>query len=149
MCYMTLLSTTSVADLSLRNNEIVRFSAELPGIPEQKYLAFPRKWFVGSQSGCSCSFRHLCAGSIDLGFGEPEDWFPEEASDIEATRQVATVIRALVESGESVDCVDAWAHGQLDAPPLEAQINVSLADVSDTSFRFFENHRFTFLNHVA
>lgn len=148
MCYMTLLSTTSTDDLSLANNDLVRFSQELPGIPEEKYLVFPRKWFVGSKSGCSCSFRHLYVSSVVLGFGEPEDWFPEEASDVEATRQVIAAVRALVEKGHSVDLVDIWTHGQDEAGPLDGEVDVNLREVADASFRFFENHRFTFSNRI-
>ena len=66
--------------------------------------------------------RHLCVSSVELGFGEPEEWFPEEASDIEATKQVAATIRALVTEGAKVDCVDAWAHELMDAAPLGGDI---------------------------
>ena len=48
---------------------------------------------VGSKSGCSCTFRHLY--SIELGFGEPVDWYPEEPDAIEATIQLASTIRRL------------------------------------------------------
>lgn len=146
MCYMILLSTTSTDDLSIGNNELVSFTAALPGIPEEQYLAFPNKWFIGSRSGCSCSFRHLYISSVELGFSEPVDWYPEEAADVEATRQVIAVIRSLVAKGEKVDCVDAWAHGQPLAAALVGEVDVDLGKVGDASFRFFENHRFTFHN---
>jgi hypothetical protein len=149
MCYMTVLSTTSGDDLARHNNELVQFSRELPGIPEEKYLAFPYKWFIGSKSGCSCSFRHLCKESIELGFTIPVDWYHEEESDIEATRQVCAAIRTLVTTGTQVDAVDAWAHGQTEAAPLNDTIEVNLAKVSDDTFRFFENYRFVFSNHAT
>ncbi|MDD5271596.1 MAG: hypothetical protein PHU14_02640 [Methylovulum sp.] len=143
---MTLLSTTAEDDLALNNNGLVRFSSELPKIPEAKYLGFKNHWYIGSESGCSCGFRHLCTGSVELGFGEPEDWYPEEASDIEATRQVIAIIRNLVARGEFVDCIDAWAHGQETAEPLAGDLEINLAKINDASFRFFENHRFLFSN---
>ena len=146
MCYLTLLSTTSETDLSINNNELVKFSTELPGIPEENYLGFKNRWYIGSKSGCSCDFRHLCSGSIELGFGEPEDWYDEDANDIEATHQVIALIRKLVESGEFVDCIDAWAHGQKEAEPLSGNIEVNLAAIKDSEFRFFEYYRFTFSN---
>ena len=149
MCYMTVLSTTSEADLATHNNELVKFSKVLPGVPEEKYLAYPFKWFIGSKSGCSCELRHLYVSSVELGFGEPEDWFPEEASDIEATKQIASTIRALVKDGSRVDCVDAWAHEQKEAEPLGGDIVVNLSEVSDTSFRFFEMHRFSFVDNAC
>lgn len=145
MCYITVLSTTSKADLAIHNNDLVRFSKKLPGVPEEKYLAHPFKWFIGSKAGCSCELRHLYVSSVELGFGESEEWFPEEASDIEATKQVAATIRALVREGAKVDCVDAWAHGQNEAGPLGGDIEVNLAEVSDAAFRFFEMHRFSFV----
>ncbi|ASF47717.1 hypothetical protein CEK71_17495 [Methylovulum psychrotolerans] len=146
MCYMTLLSTTAEDDLAVNNNGLVRFSSELPGIPEEKYLSFKNQWYIGSQHGCSCGFRHLYTSSVELGFGEPQEWYSEEASDIEATLQVIAIIRKLVERGELVDCVDAWAHGQETAEPLEGDLEINLAKINDPSFRFFENRRFLFLN---
>ena len=144
MCYMTVLSTSSDADLAAGNNELVRFTRELPGIPEESYLQYKYRWYLGSKSGCSCEFRHLYVNSVGLGFEVPQEWFPEEPSDIEATLQVAAAIRVLVEGGESVDCVDAWAHGQTVADPLAGDIQVNLSEVSNERFRFFESHRFTF-----
>jgi hypothetical protein len=144
MCYMTLLSTTADIDLSLGNNDLVRFSRELPGIPEETYLGFKNKWFIGSKSGCSCEFRHLYVKSVELGFGLPEDWMPEEQSDIEATHQIIASIRSLVESGANVDCVDAWSQDQTVAAPLAGEVEVDLATVSNEAFRFFEMHKFVF-----
>ena len=147
MCYMTVLSTTSAADLSVDNNELVQFSKALPGVAEERHLAHEFKWFIGSKSGCSCEFRHLYVSSVELGFGEPEDWFPEEASDIDATRQVLRKIRSLVAEGEQVDCVDAWASDNKVDAPLAGETEVDLSAVSDAQFRFFEMHRFTFVTH--
>jgi hypothetical protein len=141
---MTLLSTTSSEDLAFGNNDLVRFSKVLPDLPEEKYLAFPNKWFIGSQAGCSCSFRHLYVTSVELGFGTPEDWYPEKVNDIAATHQVITLIRSLVEKNEEVDLIDAWADGKTEALPLDGDIEVNLKEVSNESFRFFENHRFSF-----
>jgi len=93
--------------------------------------------------------RHLCVSSVELGFGEPEEWLPEETSDIQATKQVAATIRALVTEGAMVDCVDAWAHGLKDAAPLGGDIEVNLSEVSDTFFRFFEMHRFSFVQKAS
>ena len=145
---MTLLSTTSSEDLAIGNNDLVRFSRVLPGLPEEKYLAFPYKWFIGSQAGCSCSFRHLYVTSIELGFGTPEDWYPEEANDITATHQAISLIRSLIEKGEKVDVIDAWADGKAEAVPLSGDIEVNLTEVDNESFRFFENHRFSFESRI-
>ncbi|MET3135108.1 hypothetical protein AAKU55_005411 [Oxalobacteraceae bacterium GrIS 1.11] len=148
MCYMTILSTTSNDDLSVHNNELVKFSEQMPGVPEEKYLQFPRQWFIGSKDACSCSFRHLYVTSVELGFGAPEDWYPEESEDIEATRQVIAVTRGLIEKGEQVDCVDAWMNDAADADPLAGDLVVNLSEVDDLAFRFFESHRFTFVGTV-
>lgn len=141
---MTILSTSSDYDLSLANNELIQFVQKLPGIPEEKYLRFENKWFLASNAGCSCNFRHLSGDSIVLGFGEPEEWFQEDNDTIEATRQIAANIRMLVQQGANVDCLDAWAHGQNDAATLIDDIEVNLAEVSDAAFRFFEEYRFSF-----
>jgi len=141
MCYLLLLSTTSNQDLTAHNTELVRFSAELPAIADASNLKYPRKWYIGSRSGCSCSFRHLY--SVELGFGEPVDWYEEEEKDIEATLQVISIIRALVSNNESVDCIDAWEHHDL-LPRATNKLAVDLGAVRDREFRFFENHHFTF-----
>ena len=143
MCYMTVLSTTSKEDLSKYNNEFIQFKAEPIFIPEAKYLKFQNKWLVTAEFGCSCGFRHLCSGSVELGFGEPVDWFPEDASDIEATKQAIEIIRVLVEKGEHVD---SWCNNQEEAEPLAGNLDVNLATMINPSFRFFENYRFNFLN---
>lgn len=148
MCYMTVLSTSSRADLALHNNELVKFSRDLPGIPEEIYLRNENKWFIGSASGCSCDFRHLHVSSVELGFGLPEDWYAEEPSHIDATRQVAVTIRALVSQGEQVDCVDAWAHGQTAPDPLAGELEVDLAAITNEEFRFFEGYRFVFVSRI-
>jgi hypothetical protein len=145
---MTVLSTNSPADLALRNGPLVRFSRDMPGLPEERYLEHEHKWFIGSRYGCSCGFRHLAVGSVELGFGEPEDWYPEEAEDIQATLRVIAAIRQLVDAGAQVDCVDAWAHGQVEAAELAGSLGVDLAVVGDAAFRFFENHRFVFFDNV-
>ena len=41
MCYVLLLSTTSNEDLTVHNNELVRFSRDLPSIPEVSNLKYP------------------------------------------------------------------------------------------------------------
>jgi hypothetical protein len=142
---MTVLSTTSCTDLSLHNTDLIRFSRELPGVPEERFLTHAFKWFVGSRSGCSCDLRHLSAGSIELGFGEPEEWFPEESDEIDATRNFSEIVRNLVSLGEQVDCVDAWASDGQAAASLAGDIEVNLSAIRDTEFRFFERHRFTFI----
>ncbi len=141
MCYVLLLSTSSDKDLALFNNELVRFTRELPKIADVASLKNNHKWYIGSQSGCSCTFRHLY--SIELGFGEPVDWYPEEPEDIEATNQLIVIIRELVEAGESVDCIDAWEHQNM-CPVTGSEMQVNLSDVKNEEFRFFENHHFVF-----
>jgi len=143
MCYVLLLSTTSDEDLAAHNTELVRFSRDVRSISDVSKLKYPHQWYVGSRSGCSCSFRHLY--SVDLGFGEPADWYEEEPQDIEATLQIISIIRALVAGGESVDCINAWEHqGMLPGPASE--LDVELGALTDREFRFFENHHFTFMS---
>jgi hypothetical protein len=119
----------------------VRFERNLPDIADAAKLRYPNRWYVGSKAGCSCGFRHLY--SIDMGFGEPVEWYPEDDDDIEATLELIAIIRELVVSGESVDCIDAWEHQNMH-PSAEAELEVNLGEVSDRAFRFFENHHFVF-----
>jgi hypothetical protein len=143
MCYMVLLSTDSPEDLTKRNGPLISFCRELPPLAEAFQLAYPNKWFVGSRHNCSCGFRHLYIGSVELGFGQPEEWFPEEAEDIEATVSFITVVRNLLVDGANVDCIDAWGHESSEAN-LSGTVAVNLTEMDDLEFRFFENHRFVF-----
>lgn len=139
MCYSIYLSTDSDLDLSKWNYDLVRFRIEpAPEIFRPK-LRFPYQWYVGSKSGCSCTFRHLY--SVELGFGEPVDWYEEDEEEITATISFIKVIRKIVEMGFHVDCVDIWEGA---SPEEISEFSVNLDVVSDKQFRFFENHHFIF-----
>ncbi|MDX1435611.1 MAG: hypothetical protein R3335_02290 [Anaerolineales bacterium] len=142
MCYVILLSTTSSRDLSASNDEFVRFSNTLPNIPAVAQLNHPMRWYLGSKSHCSCTFRH--AYDSELGFGEPVDWYPEEPDELEGTLRAIRVIRELVEQGFEVDCFDAW-DGSRETQAKAGEMIVNLSDVADTEFRFIENHYMTFV----
>jgi hypothetical protein len=139
MCYALILSTTSNEDLSQFNREDIRFNQQVPDRLPANLLLYPNKWYIGSRTGCSCSFRHLY--EPDLGFGIPEDWFPEEETDIEATKMFVHVVRSLLSTGERMDCIDAW-DGNSERP--FSQLSVNLSQIRDEEFRFFENHHFDF-----
>lgn len=137
MCYALILSTTSNEDLSRFNCDAVKFNADVPErLPVQR-LNHPNKWYVGSRTTCSCSFRHLAGPDFD--FGVPEDWFPEDPANIEATLIFVRVVRDLLAKGERVDCINAW-ESNLDETPRP--MTVDLGQVRDEEFRLFENYHF-------
>jgi hypothetical protein len=153
MCNVVYLSTTSTEDLALRNTDFVRFSKDPEKMKwmtteQSKYLGFPQKWFVGSKTGCSCTFRYLMPECVELGFGEPEDWFPESADSIQGTLQVISIIRELVAKEEQVDCVDFLSGGSNEVVPLAGETEVNLRKIRDQDFRFFENYRFIFSSKI-
>ena len=141
MCYELILSTTSSADLSQFNDDGLRFDNSYSERLSFKYLLYPNKWYIGSRTGCSCSFRHLY--EPEHGFGAPEAWFPEEPADIEATLKFIRLVRSLIAQGERVDCVDLWA-GSDAVPTLPVSMRVNLRTLRDEEFRFFENYHFDF-----
>jgi hypothetical protein len=140
MCYALLLSTTSSDDLSQFNSEVLRFENTIPDRLSVRDLLYPNKWYVGSRTGCSCSFRHLAGPEFE--FGVPEDWFPEEQSDIEATLQFIGVVRSLLSNGARVDCIDLWQGHDAEVIPW---VSVNLELILDEEFRFYENHHFDFM----
>ncbi len=145
MCYLLLLSTSSQDDLTQYNSELLKFSSKLPALPDIGKLKYKHQWYIGSKSGCSCTFRHLY--SVELGFGEPEDWNPEEPDEVAATLQLIKVIRDLISHGEQIDCIDSWEHqGGQSACPVERVVDLS--QTSDMQFRLFENHHFIFCDFV-
>jgi hypothetical protein len=141
VCYSIYLSTDSSQDLSGENSELIHFQKESIAEPFRSMLQNEHQWYVGSQSGCSCTFRHLF--SIELGFSEPVDWYEEDGSEIAATLSFIRVIRQLIESGQKVDCIDVWNNA---AQKDIVERVVNLKNMDDEQFRFFENHRFIFEN---
>ena len=141
MCYALILSTTSGDDLSRFNSEEIGFDKDLPDrLPFQRLL-YANKWYVGSRTGCSCSFRHL--SGPEFAFGIPEDWFPEEQSDVEATLTLIRLVRSLILKGEKVDCIDIWEGNHAEHPQ---RMSVNLSQIRDEEFRFFENRHFDFVS---
>jgi hypothetical protein len=138
MCYMLYLSTDSPWDLTEFNSELLRFE-RLEDDEGEGTLRNPRKWYVGSKAGCSCTFRHLV--SIELGFGEPVTWAPEEEDEIQATAALYRVIVQLRSEGYKVDLLDLWEGEQMSEIP---SLVVDLGAISVHEFRLFENHHFIF-----
>ena len=139
MCYEVYLSTNSQEDLTFRNSELVRFKrvADPSTDPSLCLLDYPNSWYVGSKSECSCTFRHL--HSIELGFGEPVEWYPEEQDELEATRELYATLASLLSSGHHVDLLDRWSSA---LPEDIKTLDVSLGNVPENAFRLFENHKF-------
>lgn len=140
MCYSVYLSTDSQEDLSKQSTDLVRFEKVMEDDPVMSLLEYEARWYVGSKSGCGCTFRHLV--SIELGFGEPVDWYQEEDDEINATLSFLTVIRGMIREGHQVDCIDAWSGA---GPADIVEKDVDLKNLADEEFRFFENHHFRFL----
>jgi hypothetical protein len=140
MCYSLHLSTNASEDLARYNSELLKFqrldAVETAGL---NLLRHRQRWYVGSKSGCSCTFRHLF--SVELGFGEPVDWYPEDPDELRATAELYRIIARLVSEGYQVDCLDIWAGADLKA--ISEQV-VNLEAVSETAFRLFENYHFVF-----
>jgi hypothetical protein len=139
MCYAVYVSTDCDKDLSTGNSELVRFErVGDPGAdPCISLLSYPNRWYVGSKSGCSCMFRHL--HSVDLGFGEPVDWYKEEQDELSATAELYRALEPLLLSGRQVDLLDRWEGAKPDDIKI---LDVSLDDVSEQAFRMFENQMF-------
>lgn len=108
-------------------------------------MAYPYKWFVGSKDGCSCAFRHLHTSAFKLGFGEPEDWYPEEIDDIDASKEFYSVVQKLVVSGQFVECLDIWSDDDGHGLSLDERV-VDVSAINPDEFRFFENCRFRFVS---
>ena len=141
MCYSVYLSTDAEGDLTLHNTPLLRFAKgltpeerEIPGL-----MRYPHTWYVGSKSGCSCTFRHL--HSIDLGFSAPVDWYPEDPDELEATKLFYDIVSNLVMEGSHVDCISLWAGAAKNGVPT---LEVDLSSIKREAFRFFENHHFIF-----
>jgi hypothetical protein len=139
VCYSIYLSTDSDLDLSARNSDLAHFSKETIPEPYRALLKYPNHWYVGSKSGCSCTFRHLY--SVELGFSEPVAWYAESEAEIAATLAFIKIVRNLLQGSFQADCLDAWEGTQREEV---IEISVNLDEITDEQFRFFENHHFIF-----
>ena len=148
MCYAVYISTDSPQDLTKRNSDLVRFEkvADPDSDPCIPLLAFPNKWYVGSKSGCSCTFRHLHHSSVELGFSEPKDWYKEKQDALDATRELYRVLSDILSTGHQADIVDRWEGAR---PEDITTLDISLDEVTDKAFRMFENHKFRLNSHPA
>ena len=137
------ISTDDAQDLTRWNSDLVQFAKVTDPSSDSciALLGFPHRWYVGSKSGCSCTFRHLCSPSEEDWFSEPEDWYPEEPDALEATRELYRILRAIVSSGHQVDLIDRW----LDTSPKDiVTADVSLGALTEGAFRLIEDHRLVF-----
>lgn len=139
MCYSVYMSTDCSEELSIRNSELVRFEKviDLKTVSCVDLLDYPNKWYIGSKSGCSCTFRHLM--STELGFSEPVEWYKEGQDEIDATLELYSTITSLLSFGYHVDLIDRWEGTQTEDI---ATLDVSLDEITSTAFRMFENYKF-------
>jgi hypothetical protein len=142
MCYMIVVSTDSEKDLTSLNSGLMRFSRDMPAVPRIAFLQYRYRWCLESRDGCGCGFRHLDHVNLELGFCEPEDWWPESAEDIAATLEAVAAFKTILADGARLDCIDAWTSNDMELEPLAGTDSVALTAMEAASFRFFEGHRF-------
>ena len=141
MCYLVYMSTDFPGDLTQHNSILISFNKHFSDFePEiRDLLLYKYLWYVGSKSGCSCTFRHL--SSVEIGFGKPVDWYPENSDAIKATRIFYNVALSLISSGNTIDCIEIWSGTTKDQIK---RLKVDLLTIKRDEFRFFENHHFIF-----
>lgn len=143
MCNFILLSCDSDIDLTKLEPEWLCCQElgenKLALNPEVQYLSYANKWLITSQTspGCGCGFRHEIHINHEMGFGEPEDWYDEDADDILATKAFYRVIKALVNQGYRVDSFDLFDNNDGITTLLD-RLDVDTQDISADAFRFFE-----------
>lgn len=135
------MSTDFPGDLTQHNSILINFNNHFSNFePEiRDLLLYEYHWYVGSKSGCSCTFRHL--SSVEIGFGKPVDWYEENSDSIKATRIFYDVALSLISSGNTIDCIDIWSGTIKDQIK---RLKVDLSTIKRDEFRFFENHHFIF-----
>ncbi len=140
MCNSIYLATDSQKDLTVYNEELICFKQQIEDDKNSVILKNKLKWYISSSNGCSCSFRHLLPENVsELGFGEPEDWFPEEKENIDATKKLYRVIRELVEEKYKVEILDIWL--ETDLKEIKNK-KIKIKEITEEEFRLFENYIF-------
>lgn len=148
MCYMVYISTNCPDDLSALSSHAVRFEqpkaenyTPCPAIFNSHKTLGCQTWYVGSATGCSCTFRQLCKESIELGFDIPQEWYPEDSEEIQATLLLYEILCDIVQRGFSLSLLDCWSGDEhLDPNPLEVSCSAIAAD----QFRLYEGYQFIF-----
>jgi|SRR5579862_5611277 len=138
MCHVIFMSTTSTQDFSGVDGEhfLLERLAEVETEPAARVLGYPNRWFLaGRYGGCSCHFRHFLRENPPE-FWEPQEWFEEDAEDVDATRAFYDLMVGLVNSGHDLDLGIAW-EGEVASRTME----VSLREVSREAFRFLDGSR--------
>lgn len=143
---MTIVSTTSAANLAEFNTPLIAFSKALPDLPEIQFLRYPNRWFLGSRDGCSCAFRHLDHQNEGLGFSEPAEWWPEEDENIQATHEAFDIFEKILKQGNKLDCIDTWTYDDKSEPEIHGDFVVKLRSVGKKCFRFLEGKHVEFLD---
>lgn len=106
-------------------------------------MEFPNRWFLGCRyGGCSCHFRNLLRENPPE-FGAPEEWFPEDPDDIDATAAFYDLVSRLIAEGHQVDTVTVWT-GDYPFDSIWTRV-VCLDTVSRQESRFIDQHRFRFI----
>ena len=137
------MSTDFPGDLTQHNSILINFNKYFSDFKPEiaDLLLYKNHWYVGSKSGCSCTFRHL--SSVEIGFGKPVDWYKENSDEIEATRIFYNVAIRLISLGNKLDCIEIWSGTKIDQIKC---LKVDLSTINRDDFRFFENHHFIFSN---
>ncbi len=135
---MVYIVTDYQDDLSKFNNELVTFK-QVADRHRGKFTSLfllPYIWHICSRTGCSCGFRN---DNPEIGFIEPEDWFPEDEDSIKATRQVYKTLSNILKTGSRIDCLSAWSDAENgDIKTIE----ISFKEIKEKQFRFFTNYLF-------
>ena len=149
MCYNILISTTTSSDLTQFNTPLVAFSKAPPNQSAASLLRHPNHWFLGSIYGCSCGFRHLDRDNEDLGFSEPQDWWPEEQEAIDATLEIHDIFSTLLAQGEQLDCVDCWTEdNEMEARSIHGVADINLREIPRACFRFLGGRHMRFSERI-
>ena len=150
MCFIVLIATDSLADLSLHNGQGVLFLPAEPDEARAAKLPYPYVYDVaGDKEGCACCFDFY-GDPYDSshpfwdngGFRQPAKSGEETAQEQRETLYLLDVIRRLVQNGAKVQaaCVwdDGWQHLR------EPAVEVALHALNPHTFALFENVRFEF-----
>lgn len=159
MCNLVALSTTCPDDLRRIEQACCLLEPLDEDDPLYSLLEHPHRWFVSSQyGGCSCHFRHWSGWytkpwetgpdgapvhhrETEPNFGPPQDWFPEEDDDVQATAEFWDILQGLVAAGQAVEVLCVWERPPGTGYELRTH-DVSLREVPREAFRFNDGWRF-------
>ncbi len=139
MCYMVYIASSKPIKVDEWQDDYMRVKpVESPDKEVMAYLSCENVYSVSSKMGCGCEFR--IAMARDMGFTEPQDWYPESEASLTGTALIYRLLQVMAGEGARVELLSLWSDYA--GGPVRSE-EIDLQTIGEKSFRMFENRKLT------